>query len=85
MQDGGNREEIEMNELRKASLEVTLDLNIECPYCGEANDMRERDSECDYFWSQQATNRLNGKHEINETHECYNCGKVSSINSFEIM
>jgi len=72
-------------EIKKASLEITLELNSTCPYCENVNDLRERDYECDYFWSQQATNRLNGKYEIKETHECYECGKGYEINDFEIM
>jgi len=71
--------------MKTASLEITLDLNIVCPVCNHWNDVRENDHECDYHWSNLACKRLNGKHEIKETHTCYDCGVEFSVDHYEIM
>jgi len=72
--------------MKKVSLEISLELNAICPHCDNHNDLRERDYECDYFWSSRATDRLSGKHmDVKETHECYECGHVFEIDNFEIL
>ncbi len=74
-----------MSMLKTASLEITLELNAICPECEHHNDLRENDYEIDYFWSHLATERLNGKFEIKEAHECFKCGTVFEIDDFEIL
>lgn len=71
--------------MKEASLEITLELEVTCPYCHYTNDLRENDHEIDCFWSQKATERLNRYCDISETHECYNCGKSMRVTKYEML
>ena len=69
----------------KSTLAIHLELIVKCPYCETESELRETDHECDYFWTDKAIERLNGRYDISETIECQNCDKEFLIDGIEVL